>query len=260
MYEGGYDYRAINCYRSAISGFHEKGLPVRQRPEVFTLLTGLFNLKPPQPRYSFTWDFQIVLEFIKNNWTDNKSLPIKNLTLLLALTSASRASSIHHLDIRFTSLSEEKFVFNFEKLLKTWKKSIAPPKLEIFAFEKDTNLCVIQTLKLYLNRLHESRDEKRIQLLLGMNKPRKSVSVSTVSRWIKNVMPLSGIDLSLFKGLSTCSVSTSRARLSRASILEILGESRWFSESTWQKFYKKPSVSVEKNFQGRILYNRNVSL
>ena len=161
MYEGGYEYRSINCYRSAISGFHEKDLPVRQRPEVFTLLTGLFNLRPPQPRYSSTWDFQIVLEFIKNNWTDNKSLPIKNLTLLLALTSASRAASIHQLDIRFISLSEEKVVFNFEKFLKTWKKSRAPPKLEIFAFEKDTNLCAIQTLKVYLNRLHESRDEKR---------------------------------------------------------------------------------------------------
>ena len=122
LYEKGYAYRSINCYRSAISSFHEKieGLPVGQHPAVCTLLTGVFNLRPPQPRYSSTWDVQIVLEFMKNNWTDNKSLPNKNLT---------RASNIHYLDIRFMSLSEEKVVFNFTKLLKTWKKGRAPPKL-----------------------------------------------------------------------------------------------------------------------------------
>ena len=106
LYGEGYEYRSINCYRSAISGFHEKieDLPVVQHPEVCTLLTGVFNLRPPPPRYSSTWNVQIVLEFIKNNSADTKSLLIKNLTLkltiLLALTSASRASSIHHLDIR----------------------------------------------------------------------------------------------------------------------------------------------------------------
>ena len=96
---------------------------------------------------------------------DNKSLPNKNLilklTMLLALTSASRASNIHHLDIPFMSLSEEKVVFNFPKLLKTWKKGRAPPKLEIFAFEKDTDLCVIQTLKVYLDTSQEWRGEKK---------------------------------------------------------------------------------------------------
>ena len=57
-------------------------------------------------------------------------------------------------------------------------------------------------------------------------------------------MSFSGIDLSLFKGHSKHSGSASRASLSGASIQEILGESRWSSESTWQKFYKKPLVFI----------------
>ena len=81
-----------------------------------------------------------------------------------------------------------------------------------------------------------------------------------MSRWIKDVMSLSGIDASLFKGHSTRSASTSRASLSRASIQQILGENRRPNESTWKKLYKKPLVSVEKNFQDRILCNRNASL
>ena len=194
----------------------------------------------------------------------NKSLPNKNLTLklkmLLALTSASRASNMHHLDICFMFFSEEKVVFNFPKLLKTWKKGRAPPKLEIFAFEKGTDLCVIQTLKVYLDTSQEWKDEKKTQLLLGINNPHKPVSVSPVPRWIKDVMCLSGIDVSLFKSHSTRSASTSTASLSGASIQETLGESRWSNESTWQKFYKNPLVSTEKNFQDRILCNRNVLL
>ena len=77
--------------------------------------------------------------------------------MLSAVTSASRASNIQHFDISFMSLSlsEEKVVFNLAKLLKTWKKCRAPPKLEIFTIKKDTNLCVIQTLKVYLNRSQE---------------------------------------------------------------------------------------------------------
>ena len=153
MYEEGYEYRSVNCYRSAISGFHEtisgfrsaisgfhEGLPVGQHPEVCTLLTEVFNLRPPQPRYSSTWDVQIVLEFIKNNWTDNKSLPIKDLTLkltmLFAPMSVSRASSIHHLDIRFISLSKEKVVFHFTNLLKTWKKGRAPANVKFLHLRK----------------------------------------------------------------------------------------------------------------------------
>ena len=132
--------------------------------------------------------------------------------------------------------------------------------MKFLQFEKDTDLCVIQTLKVFLDRSQEWRDEKKTQLLLGINKPYKPVSISSVSRWIKGVVSLSGVDVSLFKSHSTRSTSTSRASLSAASIQEILGESRCSNESTWQKFYKKPLVSNEKNFQDRILCNRNAWL
>ena len=38
-------------------------------------------------------------------------------------------------------------MFNFVKLLKTSKKGRTPPKLEIIAFMKDTDVCVSQTFK-----------------------------------------------------------------------------------------------------------------
>ena len=144
--------RSTNCYCSANFGSHGKieGLPVGKHPEVCTLLTRVFNLRSPQPRYSSTWDVQIVPEFTKNNWTDNKSFPNKNLilelTMLLVLTSASRASSIHYLEVCFMTLSD----MFFSKLLKIWKKKDkALPKL--FAFK--TNLFVIQRVSEKISKM-----------------------------------------------------------------------------------------------------------
>ena len=69
----------------------------------------------------------------------------------------------------------------------------------MFAYEKDTDLCVIQNLKVYSDKSQDWRDEKKTQLLLSINKPHKPISVSTVSRWIKDVMSLSGIHISLLR-------------------------------------------------------------
>ena len=64
--------------------------------------------------------------------------------------------------------------------------------------------------------------------MLGINKPHEPVSASTVFRWIKNVMSLSEIEASLFKGRSTLLASTSRASLSGVSVQEILRKCRWY--------------------------------
>ena len=46
---------------------------------------------------------------------------------------------------------EKNVVFNFEKLLKTWNMIRASLKRKIFAFKKDTDLCLSRILKVYLN-------------------------------------------------------------------------------------------------------------
>ena len=53
LFDKHYQYRTINNHRSAISAFHPKieGFPVGQHPLVCNLLAGIFNERPPQPRY-----------------------------------------------------------------------------------------------------------------------------------------------------------------------------------------------------------------
>ena len=56
-------------HRSAISAYHEKvdDMPVGQHPLVTSLMAEIFNYRPPQPRYVFVWDVQVILNFIKKD-------------------------------------------------------------------------------------------------------------------------------------------------------------------------------------------------
>ena len=110
LFESGYEYRAVCTYRLAILAFHNniEGRPVGEHPRVSSLITGVFNNQPPQPKYNswcwFVWkrNFQP-----NNNDLSDKLLTFK-VAMLLALTSASRVRGLHIFDPRF--------------LVKTWQK------------------------------------------------------------------------------------------------------------------------------------------
>ena len=123
----GYKYRSINSCRSAISAYHcyVEGKTVEQLKQMCALLRGVFTKKPPQSRYAFTWDVQAVLDFVKNKWGNSNSLSDRDLTfkllILLALTSTSRACTLHCLDIRFTARHTHFVQVMFGRLHKGWK-------------------------------------------------------------------------------------------------------------------------------------------
>ena len=91
--------------------------------QVSSLIKGIFNQRPPQPRYTCIWYVQLVLDYLKKHFPDNKKLTDRQLILqvkiLLALTSASRAGGLHDLDIRFMARTENKYSFSFSKLSKS---------------------------------------------------------------------------------------------------------------------------------------------
>ena len=79
-FEEGKQYRSLNCYCSAISSTHLpiEGIPVGQHPLVIRL-KGAFNLRPPKPRYSQTWNVSLMLTFLRNLGR-NEELSLKRLT------------------------------------------------------------------------------------------------------------------------------------------------------------------------------------
>ena len=139
LFEKGLAYRTINVHRSAMSAHHEPlhGSPIGRSPLVCSLLSGVFNLRPPQPRYPFIWDAEKVLCYLKSlpphkNLSD-KELTLK-LTMMLALTATSRFSEINYLNINFLAKTEEKYIFSFNKLKKVCRRSKSQPTLSFHEF------------------------------------------------------------------------------------------------------------------------------
>ena len=227
LFEEGLEYNTIAVHRSAISAYHGNvdDMAVGQHPLVTFLMAGIFNSRPPQPRYIFVWDVQVVLNFIKKDWDISSSLTDQELTyklcMLLSLTTASRVSGWQHFDIRYMTKGDKKVTFYFAKLHKSWHKGKPPPSLTITGFPEDPQLCVIETLDTYLDRTKHRRLGK-CQLLLSFQKPYKEVVSSTISGWIKKVLKLAKIDTDIYKAHSTRSASTSNVKLKGLPLGDIL--------------------------------------
>ena len=112
----------------------------------------------------------------------------------------------------------------------------------------------------YLKRLEVWRVNDKSQLLLSRIKPHVEVAVSTVSRWMKEVLTLAGIDTFLFKGHSTRSGSSSKAGVSGVSLADSLNQGGWSRESTWQTFYNLVISTEKKKIENSnfVLLNRGV--
>ena len=245
----------MGCHRSAISAYHDQvnGKPVGQHPRVCALLTGAFNMRSPQPRYAFIWDVQIVLSYLKSfggsPQLSDKMLTYKT-TMLMALTSASRASALHHLDMRFMVICENHCMFNFRQLHKSWRKGAPPPSLKFYSYPEDNDMCVVATIKEYLHRTQGWRTEnKKSQFFLSVINPHREVACSTISGWIKKLMTDVGINTDIFKAHSTRSASSTKASLAGLSLPDILKRGSWSNKSTWQNFYNKQVVTPEQKFQ-----------
>ena len=262
FHDKNFEWRTMNNYRSAISAYHiaVEGKPVGQHPLICALLLGIFIAKPPQPRYVFIWDVEVVLNYVKNNWSDNNSLSLMDLTLkltvLLALTASARAGAIHHLDVNFMVNNDRLYIFYFSKLHKAWRNKKPPPAIKYFAYDKDQNLCVVKTLDDYICRTKDFREKQSSsQLLLSTMKPHGPVVSSTVSGWLKKVLGQAGINTDIFKGHSTRSASSSKVGMKGAPIQEILKRGSWSSERTRQSFYNKEIIQQGELFQD-IVYKK----
>ncbi|XP_066932297.1 integrase/recombinase xerD homolog [Clytia hemisphaerica] len=253
----GLQYSTIGGYRSAISAFHENcdGSSIGEHPLVKRLMVGIFNKRPPQPRYGFTWDVETVLRYI--NGLDSSTIDIKllslKLTVLLALTGASRASELNILDTKFLSKYSSVYIFELDGVTKTQKPGDSPTKIKLFRFQENLSLCVCHTIDEFLSRTKERRGTET-RLLISHIKPYRRVSTDTVSRWLKTIIGLAGIDTKIFKGHSTRSATTSKASSLGISVREILERANWTNESTFQKFYnRKIDPGKGERFQKALL-------
>ena len=81
LLDQGVQQHSINTIRSAISMTHTQvnGLPIGHHPLVNGLMKGVYDCRPPQPRYSTTtWDVDIVVRYIQK-LGPNEDLSLKQV-------------------------------------------------------------------------------------------------------------------------------------------------------------------------------------
>ena len=79
--------------------------------------------------------------------------------------------------------SDQTVVLKYNKLLKGWRRGKPPPSITFVAYPNDKSICVLATLRAYLDKTKPWRvDNSYSQLLLSFINPHKPVSSDSVAR------------------------------------------------------------------------------
>ena len=249
LFNDGVGSSAINSARSALSAVLTPidGKPVGEHPLVTRLLKGVKLNRPSLPRYTCTWDPNLVLNHLKeaNNAT-RKELTL-NLTMLLALVTGQRAQTLHALKINEMEIGDDEAVFTISKPLKTRGPG---ETIHLYKFENE-KLCVVSLLHQYLSMTKGvSRDDN---LLISFIRPYKKVTCDTIRRWLLVVMEESGVNTAIFKAHSTRAAAASAAHRHKVPIASIMKAGMWKSANTFAKFYNRPVETVDNSFAQGVL-------
>ena len=241
QFHEGKAYRTLNVYRSTLSSILPEvdASRVGSHPLVTQLLKGISQLRPPEPKYSYTWDVFEILKLVKS-WGKNEELDLKllsfKLVMLLGLTAPDRSSDLAKRDLRYRTFRPEGVSFSLPGLSETSRPGDSPKISFHAAFPDDLDLCPVECLKCYEGKTREFRPgdiSVPNKLFLSYIHPHDPVTSATLARWIKNTLHLAGIDISIFTAHSLRGASTSQALNQGISIPEILSMANWSRSSTF---------------------------
>lgn len=207
-------------------------------------MKGVFFQSPPKPRYLFTWDVSCVLRFLSSLFPlDGLSMRLLTfkVTALIALATAPRAQTLVSMDLDHMLLEQSSVTFCFPKLLKTSRVGHSF-SLCIDHFQ-DESLCAMHTLLHYINVTRSLRQSRSVLISYVTF---KAVTTSTIARWLKTVLDLSGINTNTFKAHSYRAASMSAAFSKGCSLERILKAADWSSDKNFRKFYCRHSVRKDQ--------------
>lgn len=184
-YTEGKSYSTLNTYRSALSSSlcPCDNSTVGSHPSVTRLFKGIFNLRPPQPRYSETWNVSLLTKYLKElpplGELTLKVLTLKTVTLCV-LVSAQRSQTLATLDLDNMIISESSIKFVISERLKTSRPG-QPTITVCFPSIDDTIcLCPKRCLIEYISRTRDLRNSSN--LFISFIKPHKAISTETLAR------------------------------------------------------------------------------
>ncbi|XP_053593380.1 uncharacterized protein LOC128667449 [Microplitis demolitor] len=239
----GASYGSVNSLRSAVALI--LGPELSENPDVKRFCKGVSKIRPPRPKYDSTWNPKIFLDFV-SKWFPNDDLSLQHLSykvvVLLALTTGHRIQTLAAINLNNIDQSDDRIEIKITSQLKTSGPKSTQPNLILPFFTEDTSICVASTLLNYLKRTKDFRGSTS-NLFISWKKPHNAVSTQTLSRWIKEVLHLSGIDTSKFTAYSTRHASTSSAKKNGVNIDLIQKTAGWTQSSqTFARFYDRKII------------------
>ncbi|CAH2086588.1 unnamed protein product [Euphydryas editha] len=244
LYEKGAVYSSINCCKSALALI--LGPKISNDDRIARFLKGIFRLRPPHPKYDITWDVSIVLNFLSNKGK-NSLLTLedisKKLITLLAIVTAHRVQTFSLIKLSYIQTLSDKIYIKIPDHIKTSKVGSVQPSLVLPFFNNNPNVCPATTLLNYIDKTSNIR--KCEKLFIAYKKPHNYVSSQTLSRWIKNTLENSGIDISIFSAHSTRHAATSAAKRMGVNIETIRRTAGWSSTSrVFAQFYNREIIAA----------------
>ena len=144
------------------------------------------------------------------------------------------------------------------KIIKHSRPSYANKPLKLYVHEENPIICPVQTIKHYLNRETKSNDPDTTTFSITHGKPFKAAHEDTISRWVKEVMAETGIDVNKYNTHSCRSAASTGALYKGVHREDILKQGNWSNLKTF-KFYFKNSESLNEptDFSKKLLENIN---
>ena len=214
---------------------------------VVRIFSYFHQCRPIVSRYRTTWNVGLVLKFLAQ-LHPKEALTLKQLTLktvtLVALTSSDRAQTLEALRVDKVHISSEGVVFIVDSILKHTRPG--SPVTKVVCVEWDApELNVADYVLYYMKRTLKYRlkawnkDKKDIKQLFLSHRTGKPVTRASISRWIREIMYLSGVDTSTYAPHSTRGASISEATRRGASPAKIMAQGNWTNLGTYQRFYHR---------------------
>ena len=169
---------------------------ISDHPFFSRFIKGVFNIRPSVPRYTFIWDTDVLLKFLKL-LTPNNMLPFKELCLklacLLTLLAGQRVHSVHKISVTHMDINLDAMLCHIPELLKTTRPKILDRTLSYRAFPGDLDLCPVDTMNILSQRAVLVSSDIT-QLFITYGRPHHPATKDTIARWVKCAMSLAGID------------------------------------------------------------------
>ena len=247
LYQQDVSYSTLNTACSALSTLlmnHSIGShnPITTHPFVIRYMKGILNSRKPTPKYSETWDVNLVLDHLKTlHLLTELSLTVHSHKLAMALTSGQRCQTLVASDIANMKQMEQCYVFNLEEHAKQNRPGNVFSSFCVRKYNQD-NLCPYRALESYLDKTSVLCGTTTSKLFVSYIKPHKAIGTHTFGRWIEQLLQDSGIDTTTFKAHSTRAASVSKVSnsLTTDTILKHVG---WKCDCVFRKFYHKPIVT-----------------